>query len=195
DTIGGFGTSAVVDADGAVSGNSLPPAALEYSDAPPAGSWKSSRSLPRLPPSVGTRTLPDRFVYSTVPVPKGPNWQFLAGDFDGDGRTDGLILSVLRDPNLPRSQGNRATAQTAILSTHARLAQQVWVNGTVPFPVDADWNDIPLDGRNQLVDASVADVNGDGFDDLILMSWAPVDPNALNGMLRLKLNAALSNGN
>lgn len=196
DTIRQYGTSATVDASGTVSGTALPATTVAYQEQASSSSWHSAKGPDVALPAVTSPMLLNRYTYEAAAVEKGVSMQFLVGDFDGDGRSDALVVSVLEDPSVAQFFGDISTPQSATLKTHVRLASQKWVEGSIPFTAAAHWGDVSarVDGRAELVQAWVADVNGDGFDDLILMSWAPAVPGDLYGALTLQLNAALSNG-
>ena len=83
--------------------------------------------------------------------------QFLAGDFDGDGRTDAIALGVIEDPAVASNAGDVCGPQTVTLQTHVRLASQAnpkWIDGNMTFTASAHWGDPILeDGRGELVHA------------------------------------------
>lgn len=192
------GTNAEVDANGNVSGPSLPPVTMLYDDKLTSAQWKpaTSRAI-TLPPSTTAAKLPNRYQYDAETVDLGVDTSFLIGDFDGDGRTDALVLAVSEDPAIAGSYRTTTAAQHAKVVTHVRLASQLWVKGEVPFDAPAHWGDIispPYDGRGKLVKAWVADVNGDGLDDLILLGWNYISAQNPYAGLQFQLNAAISNG-
>lgn len=193
-----YGTNATVDADGNVSGPSLPAVTMLYDDKLTPLDWKSAISdAVNLPPATTVGNLPNQYRYDYETVDTGVDTSFLVGDFDGDGRTDALVLSVQEDPAVARLFGTTITPQHAKLVTHVRLASQMWVTGDVPFDAPAHWGDIsspPHDGRNKLVKAWVADVNGDGLDDLMLLGWNYLSATNPYAGLQFQLNAAISSG-
>ena len=193
-----YGTNATVDADGDVSGPSLPPVTMLYDDKVTAAQWKPATSAAiKLPPRTASPTLANRYQYDLETVDLGVDTSFLIGDFDGDGRTDALVPSVIEDPAVAGFFGTSTTVQHAKLVTHVRLASQLWVKGEVPFDAPAHWGDFtspPYDGRSKLVKTWVADVNGDGLDDLILLGWTYQSEQNPYAGLQFQLNAAISNG-
>jgi RHS repeat-associated protein len=191
-----YGTNALIDSVGNVTGSTLPRATFVYDQQPNSGAWKAVSS-PTIPlPAVPATALLDRYQYEAETLELGVDTSFLTGDFDGDGRTDSLLLLVKEDPTVATLANPRLTPQNARLETHVRLASQRWVRGTVPFQAPAHWvpNNPPQDGREQLVKAWVADYNGDGFDDLVLVGWENDTPTVSSSHLRLRLNTAISKG-
>jgi hypothetical protein len=193
-----FGTNATVDAGGNVSGASLPPTTMVYADKLARNQWKVSISQSAsLPTTATVPALPNQYQNAPDIINLGVDAAFLVGDFDGDGRTDALVLNVIEDPAVAQVYGTVIGTQRAKLNTHVRLASQIWVDGEVPFDAPAHWGDPvspPFDGRSKLVKAWVADVNGDGLDDLVLLGWNNLSDQAPYSGLQFHLNAALSNG-
>ncbi|MCW5600039.1 FG-GAP-like repeat-containing protein [Nitrosomonas sp.] len=186
-----FGMNASVDINGDVNGATLPSAIMHYRDTPPTSqqAWKPALSEKiMLPEQIHPNPL-NQYIVSNDEVDFGINFSFLTGDFDGDGRTDALGLSVIRR-YVDGIRRNR-------FDTHVRLASQISVKGEVGFEAPQNF---PLDfefypdRRDSVVKTWIADVNGDGRDDLILVGWKTVYGNDYVGPLRLMLNALISNG-
>jgi RHS repeat-associated protein len=189
-----YGSLATVLADGTVNGLALPPVSVVYNENP-VQAWVSDFAPAVQLPNITFPVLPNQYSNHPEAVNTGASQQFLSGDFDGDGRSDALLLAVLEDPSVAAQGSNIWGPQSVSLQTHVRLAAQKWVDGNMTFTAPAHWGDpILADGRGEIVHAWVADVNGDGLDDLILMSWTVDGPADMNGILHLQLNAALSNG-
>lgn len=185
-----YGRDAVLDASGTiVSGTSLPPVQLSYAEPISSASWSpTSFHVTGQPPRWDGVAPSNVYSGSTQEVTRGlfGTAQFHAGDFDGDGRTDALLtqLSSTAPPSAPQ------------LLLTLQLAGGTPVQSTIDLPSRFGWNfgDPPFDGREQLVRTWIGDVNGDGIDDLIILSWDNVDPNNHFGALLLQLNTAISNG-
>jgi FG-GAP repeat len=96
-----------------------------------------------------------------------------AGDVNGDGFDDVIIGAASADPN-----GDRSGASYVVLGKASGFAADVNLtnlNGTNGFQINGE-AEYDLSGRSV---SSAGDVNGDGFDDLII--GAPdADPNVTN---------------
>jgi len=195
-TLNRYGKDATVSAAGDVSGQALPPANFAYSGTPPVAPWtgKTDASALILPSSSGTTPTG---IYLDAPdqISFGNSLEFHAADIDGDGRADGLFVGVVEDPSII-SAGTTATSISATLVISARLASQKWVISQLPFDPAAHWDAHAwFDGRPELIKTFVADVNGDGIDDLIVVGWRMIDPAQPDGVeVRLRLATAFGVG-
>src|SRR5262245_9775841 len=156
-----YGTDAAVDPDGAVTGSSLPVVRMTYTPAAQRA-WASSPPAPAgSQPPVGSPPPP---AYPDTPVanvrvggaagglPYGP---IVSGDFNGDGRTDWLIVG-LTGPFSQRSVTVRAVltgapAPTVTSTSQAFVYDNAWVT----------WDRISLYAWS-------LDLNGDGRSDLMI---------------------------
>lgn len=190
-----YGRTAQLDAAGKPSGPSLPAASLKYDAPAGTAQWQTARTAFNTVVTPTTPTLRNQFPFAADAVTFAVDSGFVVGDFDGDGRSDTLAYSVVKDPTVFGTNGE-ATSRPAHVETHVRLATQDSVPGQLAFEAASSWtfDEPPLDGRERLVRLWVADVNGDGLDDLVVMSWRPFSSTANYGALVLTLNTALSTG-
>ena len=159
---------------------------------------RPASSPPVTVPAPATSTaLPNRYQADNQTIEVGISNTFMAGDFDGDGRTDALV--ALRDrgstsrahvrhdrDTAERDAPDERPARVAALGQRNDAVQRAGALGRHRSP--------PFDGRDKLVKAWVADVNGDGLDDLILLGWIFQSATAPYAGLDLRLNAAFSRG-
>ena len=189
-----FGRDAIISGDGSVSGTALPASSYRYlSDgAPPANGWLSApaRLAPATLPAAETPT--PRYNGRYIDVDHGADCNafifqgFTYGDFDGDGRTE--PMAILRCPQRGDDRNILRIKAWQFVSNGRTLL------GTVDMAMDDDFNDIlPIDERGRRFEVFPADTNGDGRQDLIVLSWRSTSGD-LNGPLELMVNVAMSDG-
>ncbi len=191
-----YARSATLDASGTPSGASLPAVVLGYANPRATQSWQTRRSALVALPAPATPTLRDQFPFASQVVNLGVDAGYLVGDFDGDGRSDTLVHTMIEDSSVAGGFFTQMGTLTARLELHARLATQASVSTQLPLRVAGHWipTEPPQDGREKLVRLWVADANGDGMDDLIALSWRAFDTANPYGAIVMTLNVALSNG-
>jgi RHS repeat-associated protein len=183
-----YGRDATLDSTGTVTGGTaLPAIRLSYEGSTVTQGWTpKDEPVTSTPPGWDGSAPSHVFTGQTQQVERGFGPGFHVADFDGDGRSDGL-LAMLRNPYNVNPPELRLTMQTA----EGRRTET-----TVTLPPHFRWNgqDPPQDGRHALVHTWTGDVNGDGLSDVILMSWENVDVNHPFGALQLELTTAISEG-
>jgi hypothetical protein len=191
-----YGRSAALDASGTPSGASLPPVVLGYANPSPTQGWQTRRSAPTAVAPSTTPTLMDQFPFASQAVNLGVDAGYLMGDFDGDGRSDTLVHTLIEDPSVASGFFTQMGSLAAHLELHVRLATRAAVSTQLPLQVAGHWipTEPPQDGREKLARLWVADANGDGMDDLLGLSWRAFDNANPYGAVVLTVNAALSNG-
>lgn len=162
-----YGTDAVVDAAGAVSGSNMPIVSMTYAPAPP-GAWAPSLiNAGQQPSGVGARPTS---LYANTGVPMvrvggGKYGPIVAGDYNGDGRTDWLAVGFT-------GQGQKdITIKSVVTGTPSPLM----TDSVQKFTPDNAWV-----GWDRLtIYAWSLDLNGDGRSDLLIgigyHQVAPID--------------------
>jgi RHS repeat-associated protein len=183
-----YGRDATLDSTGTVSGGTaLPAITLSYQGSTVTQGWTpKDEPVTSTPPGWDGSAPSHVFTGQTQEVERGFGPGYHVADFDGDGRSDGL-LAMLRNPFNVNPPELRLTMQTA----DGRRTES-----TVTLPPHFRWNgqDPPQDGRHALVHTWAADVNGDGLTDVIVMSWENVDQNRPFATLQLELTTVISEG-
>lgn len=181
-----YGNDAAIASDGTVTGSAEPEVAFGYARAQGAGAWTAGNVAVGPHDWQAPLTL-DQYTYESTALDRSKivGSSFLSGDVDADGRTDGVLVLV-----------EDASGAPPKLRIRARLAEQVWVDTALDFAKPGSWyfDEPPFDGRQELLHAWIADVNGDERDDLLVVSWSDAVQGNPNGDLILSLNAAISLG-
>lgn len=158
-----YGKDAVLDGTGTVlSGAVLPPMELAYQLPDGQKAWTGT-SAPSSVVAPGWDGVSPAHVFSGVTQELDrPNADtFHTGDFDGDGRSDGLLQTITGLGEIghekPVIHFVTQFADGRRLETSADLPKR---NAGYFIPINP-----PKDGRSDLVRSWVADVNGDGRDD------------------------------
>lgn len=181
-----FGRNAQVDSSGRITGTPLPPAAIEYGTASPGEVWAASATAPTsLPGSFGPPQTAQFLVQSHNVV--GGSLRELkevrSGDFDGDGRADVLVASL---SNVEPGADTSPPDARDVLHFVARLANQEWKQTNLSFTED------PV--QTGFAKTWIVDANGDGFDDVLVVSWRYVEDPVEGSVFHLTLQTALSRG-
>jgi RHS repeat-associated protein len=180
-----FGTDARIDSLGIVSGTSHPPTILQYETEPRGGPNQWERVLATSPhkgPALDTN--PRRPTvsrdYHLIPAehcsPVGLS-QIVNGDFDGDGRTDSVTVVQCG-----------SNAELTFFGANGASTKSVF-----QFDETATWP--AYEAYRNAFQVLVADVDGDGRQDIILLTMQLLSQYSHFGPLEVLINVAISDGN
>jgi len=168
-----YGTDAVLNAETITAGTAYPPIKVQYDAERREKSWAVRRYVsPDQAPGGEATTLPNVFPDPTQLVDRSWSKAFHAGDFDGDGRSDGLLATFT---------GGTDGATTVHFATF--FADGTTSSSSLELP------------PHSVAYSWAADLDGDGRSDLIFGIPVPVDSSQPAGPFFIELIGALSLGN